>query len=111
VSIPRIGVSVRLVELSLGCYAKAGGSLAEKRTNRGAKVVISEVFVEGKLEAPKHLARTVHDLYFETIQTAWRTDGDQELYRTDEIPLGLSQNEVVPTCVFASRRPEVICTR
>jgi hypothetical protein len=31
-----------------------------------AKVVIYEAFVEGKLEAPKHLARTVHDLYFET---------------------------------------------
>ena len=30
-----------------------------------AKVVIYEEFVEGKLEAPKHLARTVHDLYFE----------------------------------------------
>jgi hypothetical protein len=30
-----------------------------------AKVVIYEAFVEGKLEAPKHLARTVHDLYFE----------------------------------------------
>jgi hypothetical protein len=28
-------------------------------------VVIYETFVEGKLEAPKHLARTVHDLYFE----------------------------------------------
>ena len=30
-----------------------------------AKVVIDAAFVEGKLEAPKHLARTVHDLYFE----------------------------------------------
>ncbi|HEX4785164.1 MAG TPA: hypothetical protein VH350_12535 [Candidatus Sulfotelmatobacter sp.] len=30
-----------------------------------AKVVIYEAFVEGKLEPPKHLARTVHDLYFE----------------------------------------------
>ena len=30
-----------------------------------AKVIIYEAFVEGKLEAPKHLARTVHDLYFE----------------------------------------------
>ena len=30
-----------------------------------AKVVIYEAFVEGKLEAPKHLARAVHDLYFE----------------------------------------------
>jgi hypothetical protein len=29
-----------------------------------AKVVIYEAFVEGKLEAPKHLARTVHELYF-----------------------------------------------
>jgi hypothetical protein len=28
-------------------------------------VVIYEAFVEGKLEAPKHLARTVHDLYFD----------------------------------------------
>src|SRR2546423_13357195 len=30
-----------------------------------AKVVISEAFVEGSHDAPKHLARTVHDLYFE----------------------------------------------
>ncbi len=30
-----------------------------------AKVVIYEAFVEGELEAPKQLARTVHDLYFE----------------------------------------------
>jgi len=29
-----------------------------------AKVVIYDAFVEGKLEAPKHLARAVHDLYF-----------------------------------------------
>jgi hypothetical protein len=29
------------------------------------KVVIYEAFVEGKLEAPKHLARTVPDPYFE----------------------------------------------
>ena len=28
-------------------------------------MVIYEAFVEGKLEAPEHLARTVHDLYFE----------------------------------------------
>ena len=30
-----------------------------------AKMVIYEAFVEAKLEAPKHLARNVHDLYFE----------------------------------------------
>ncbi len=34
-------------------------------TEATAKVVIYEAFVEGRLEAPKHLARTVHDLYFE----------------------------------------------
>jgi len=34
-------------------------------TDVTAKGVISEAFVEGKLEAPKHLARTVHDLYVE----------------------------------------------
>jgi len=43
-------------------------------TDVTAKVVIYEAFVEGKLEAPKHLARTVHDLYFRTevrgVQTA-----------------------------------------
>ncbi len=34
-------------------------------TDVTAKVVIYEAFVEGKLEARKHLARNVHDLYFE----------------------------------------------
>ncbi len=34
-------------------------------TDVTAKVVIYEAFVEGRLEAQKHLARTVHDLYFE----------------------------------------------
>jgi hypothetical protein len=34
-------------------------------TDVTAKVVIYEAFVEGELEAPKHLARSVHDLYFE----------------------------------------------
>jgi hypothetical protein len=34
-------------------------------TDVTAKVVIYEAFVEGKLEAPKDLARAVHDLYFE----------------------------------------------
>ncbi len=29
------------------------------------KLVIDEAFVEGWLEAPKHLACTVHDYYFE----------------------------------------------
>jgi len=33
-------------------------------TDVTAKVVIYKAFVEGKPEAPKHLARTVHDLSF-----------------------------------------------
>ena len=34
-------------------------------TDVTAKVAIYEEFVEGRLEAPKHLARALHDLYFE----------------------------------------------
>ena len=34
-------------------------------TDVTAKVVIYEAFIEGRLEAPKHLAHSVHDLYFE----------------------------------------------
>jgi len=34
-------------------------------TDVTAKVVIYEAFIEGRMEVPKHLARTVHDLYFE----------------------------------------------
>jgi hypothetical protein len=46
-------------------------------TDVTAKLVISESFMEGKLEAPKHLASTVHDLYFEPryeefkLRTIW----------------------------------------
>ncbi len=32
--------------------------------NEAAKLIIYRAFVEGELEAPKHLARRVHDLYF-----------------------------------------------
>jgi len=38
-----------------------------------AKVVICEAFVEGRLEAPKHLARTVHDLYFKPKEEEFRS--------------------------------------
>ncbi len=34
-------------------------------TDVTAKVVMYEAFVEGKLEAPKHVARSVHELYCE----------------------------------------------
>ena len=42
-------------------------------TDVTAKVVIHEAFVEGKLEAPSHLARTVHDLYFEPKYQEFRS--------------------------------------
>ena len=41
-------------------------------TDVTAKVVIYEAFVEGRLEAPKHLARRVHDLYFEPTYEEFR---------------------------------------
>jgi len=53
-------------------------------TDVTAKVVIYEAFVEGKLEIPKHLARTVHDLYFEPairgISAADHLESDQRFY-------------------------------
>jgi len=42
-------------------------------TDVTAKVVIYEVFVEGKLEAPRHLARRAHDLYFEPKYEEFRS--------------------------------------
>jgi hypothetical protein len=36
-------------------------------------MVIYEAFVEGKLEVPKHLARAVHDLYFEPKYEEFRS--------------------------------------
>ncbi len=42
-------------------------------TDVAAKVVIYEAFVEGRLEAPKHLARTVHDLYFQPKYEEFRS--------------------------------------
>ena len=41
-------------------------------TDVTAKVVIYDAFVEGKLEAPKHLARIVHDHYFEPMYEEFR---------------------------------------
>jgi hypothetical protein len=38
---------------------------AARFPDEAAKLVIYRAFVEGQLDAPKHLARRVHDLYFE----------------------------------------------
>jgi hypothetical protein len=37
---------------------------ATELTNVVAKMIIYEAFIEGELEVPKHLARRVHDHYF-----------------------------------------------
>src|ERR1017187_5882120 len=52
-------------------------------TDVTTKVVIYEAFVEGRLEAPKHLARTVRDLYFEPkyeILAAHNLESFQRVY-------------------------------
>jgi len=43
-----------------------------------ANVVIYEAFIEGNREAPKHLARSVHDLYFEPLRIAMRKGPNAE---------------------------------
>jgi len=42
-------------------------------TDVTAKVVIYEAFIEGRLEAPKHLARNAHDLYFDPKYEEFRS--------------------------------------
>lgn len=39
---------------------------ASRLSDDAAKLTVYRAFVEGKLDAPKHLARRVHDLYFNT---------------------------------------------
>lgn len=54
-------------------HKHCGGEQQSELTDVTAKVVIYEAFVEGKLEAPKHLARRVHDLYFEPRYEEFRS--------------------------------------
>lgn len=87
-------------------------------TDVTAAVVIYEAFVQGKLEVPKHLARTVRDLYFkpeyEEFQprTIWRlsnafTSAFKELEPTPQFKatakLGESGSRVL-SVILAVRR-------
>jgi hypothetical protein len=54
-------------------------------TDVTAKVVVYEAFVEGRLEAPKHL--TVHDLYFELLRFAKRNGFNAGCIVTRSLPL------------------------
>ena len=61
---------------SRNIQSRPRSSIAFRRselTDVTAKVVIYEAFVEGKLEAPKHLARNVHDLYFDPKYEEFRS--------------------------------------
>jgi hypothetical protein len=55
-------------------------------TDVTAKVAIYEAFVEGQLEAPKHLARTVHNLYFEPLRLAMRKGSNAACTVTPSLP-------------------------
>jgi len=55
-------------------------------TDVTVKVVIYEAFVEGRLEAPKHLARSVHDLYFEPLRLAMRNGCNAACTVTRSLP-------------------------
>src|SRR6202035_2237880 len=68
-------------------------------TDVTAKVVIYEGFVEGKLEAPKHLARTVHDLYFEPLCFAKRNGSNAVCIVTRSLP------PACPASRSVTRRP------
>jgi hypothetical protein len=63
-------------------------------TDVTAKVVIYEAFVEGKLEAPKHLARMVRDLY---LSRSTRSSGRE--------PLGVSETRSRPHSRNSIRSP------
>jgi hypothetical protein len=50
-------------------------------TDVTVKVVIYEAFIEGTLEAPKDLARRVHDLYFEPKYEEFRPRTIRSLFK------------------------------
>lgn len=64
-----ISVGVDRIERNFEPMRKQVGERQRSElTDVTAKVVIYEAFVEGKLEARKHPARTGHDLYFEPLR-------------------------------------------
>jgi hypothetical protein len=60
-------------ETSSLCASRVDAWQRSELTDVTAKVLIYEAFVEGRLEASKHLARTVHDLYFEPKYEEFRS--------------------------------------
>ena len=50
---------------SVPCRSRWSRGEAMELSNVAAKMIVYEAFIESELEVPKHLARRVHDLYFE----------------------------------------------
>ena len=63
-------------------------------TDVTSKAVIYEAFVEGRLAAPKHLARTVHDLYFEPKYEEFRPRTIWSL--SNALPSAFKELEPIP---------------
>lgn len=66
--------------------------MAKKRIDgRHCEDGIYEAFVEGKLQAPKHLARTVHDLYLDPKYNEFRSWDDLE--PVQRVYVGIQETE------------------
>jgi hypothetical protein len=74
-----------------------------------AKVVIYEAFVEGKLEAPKHLVRNVHDLYFERKYEEFRSRTIWSL--SNAFPSVFKELEPIPQFKATAKLGEFLETR
>ncbi|MGA8440288.1 MAG: hypothetical protein WB762_04155 [Candidatus Sulfotelmatobacter sp.] len=75
-------------------------------TDLTARVVIYEGFVEGKLEAPKHLARTVHDLYFEPKYEEFPPEDDLESFERVHLRVqGIESHAAIQNNCQAGRVP------
>jgi hypothetical protein len=70
-----------------------------------AKLIIYQAFVESELDAPKHAARHVHDLYFRPThsefepRTLWSLTNDftSAFKELDPIPV-VRENCIQPSC-------------
>jgi hypothetical protein len=74
-------------------------------TDVNAKVVIYEAFIEGRLEAPKHLARSVHDLYSEPKYVGFRAENDLESFQS--VYVGIQGADPIPQFKATAKLGEI----
>ena len=68
-----LAVGVDQMQRSFAPMVKQVGEWRSSQiTDVDAKLIIYEAFIRGSLEAPRHLARTVHDLYFNPFHEDFR---------------------------------------